>query len=247
MNGRVWLYLAAGLAIACASVPGPPATGLGSFYGEVHLVPREGVTPQSGGGSYGDRRLRDVEFVDYAHPGFAVVYTDGASPGGRSRLAIRSEAARVRLEPDHAAVGAGGAIEVANDTSDAHVVSVPALGLLLGVDPGEAAEIALPDSGEFEVFVLDAAGAQALVFAAPGPFTVISRSGGYALEDLPPGRHRVGVWHPRFPPASRWADLAPDSVVRLDLDLGVQGLPAAGEGAGEAAGHGPGGERAHAE
>lgn len=230
MSGRIGPCLAAALAVACVSAPQPPAPGLGSFFGVVHLVPRDGVTPQSGGGSYGDRRLRDVEFVDYAHPGFAVVYTDGPSPGGRSRLAIRPEAARVRLEPAHAAVGVGGAIEVANETGGAHVVSIPPLGVLQRLEPGETAEIVLADAGEFDVFVLDAAGAEARVFAAPGPYAVTGHSGRYVLEDLPPGPHRIVVWHPRFPPASHRAELAPDSVVRLDLDLGVQGLPAAGGG-----------------
>ena len=59
-------FVAALVLLACAGVPDPPAPGTAQVWGHLRLVPREGVTPVGqGGASYGDRRLRDVEFVDY--------------------------------------------------------------------------------------------------------------------------------------------------------------------------------------
>ena len=57
-----YAWIAAWLGLACAAgVPGAPAPGTSQAFGHVRLVPREGVTPGGqGGGSYSDRRLRDV-------------------------------------------------------------------------------------------------------------------------------------------------------------------------------------------
>jgi hypothetical protein len=210
------------LLLACVGPPGAPAPGRSSVFGEVRLVPREGVTPgAAGAGAYGDRRLRDVEFVDYSRPGFAVVYAEGPAPGGRAQLAIRGGAVRTRLEPEHAALGSRGSIAVENASDAAHVVSLPGVGFVHRLAPGEVAEVPVGGAGEQEVFLLDVPGAEARVFAAPGPYTVVSDSGRYALRDLEPGPHRLAVWHPRFPPVSRVVDLPADAVVRVDLELGV--------------------------
>jgi hypothetical protein len=75
------------------------------------------------------------------------------------------------------------------------------------------------------VFLLDVAGEQARVFAAPGPFRVVSSSGRYELRDLQPGRAHLRAWHPRFPPSSAWVDLAAGASQRVDFELRV-GEPA---------------------
>ena len=74
------------------------------------LVPPDGVDPVSGGGgSYGDRRMRDVVAVDYERPGFTVVYLeDEPSPGGRVEFTIRASEFGLRLEPEVDVVGVGG-------------------------------------------------------------------------------------------------------------------------------------------
>jgi len=186
-------------------------------------VPHEGVTPGgSGDAAYSDRRFRDVDLVDYSQPGFAVVYTDGPVPAGGAELTIRSGAARSRLDPPQAALGSGGTIVVRNATSEPHVVSFPAAGYVASLAPGEKAELAVPEPGELQLFLLDEPGVEARLFASPGPFSVAARTGGFALYDLAPGRHELRVWHPRFPTASRWVELPADGVVEVELAVGVQ-------------------------
>lgn len=216
-------WLAALLGLACAAAgPGAPAPGTSQVSGQLRLVPREGVTPGAhGSASYGDRRLRDVEFVDYSHPGFAVVYTETQPPpGGDLAFAIRDSRVGTRIEPEHGAVGAGGRVIVRNEGPDAHVLSYPAADLVRRLEPGQQVEIPVPRAGEQGLFLIDRPAA-AVVFAAPGPFAVVSASGGFTLAGLPPGPRRLRAWHPRFPTATADVDLAPDAAVRVDIDLGL--------------------------
>ena len=133
---RPWAGLAllalALAAVACATgAPAPPTAGTGTAWGYLRLVPHEGVTPVKPGASpYADRRMRDVEFVDYSKPGFAVVHLDsGPSPRGSAALEIRTTGVRTRLDPPQVAVGAGGSVVVTNSADTAHVLSAPAIGL----------------------------------------------------------------------------------------------------------------------
>ena len=108
-----------------------------------------------------------------------------------------------------------------NDSGAAHVLSAPALGLVRRLEPGEQVEIAVADAGEQSLFLLDVPRSESTVFVSPGPFVVVSADGRFELSGLAPGRHALLAWHPRFPPARASLELAPDSVVRLDLEMGV--------------------------
>jgi hypothetical protein len=181
------------------------------------------VTPAaSGSASYGDRRLRDVELVDYSRPGFAVVYLAGGPVAGSDlELEIRPGRLGLRLEPAHAAVGAGGHLRIENRSPEAHVLSYPAGGAVRRIEPGQRVELPVSQTGEQGLFLLDAPDVEARIFASPGPFAAVSESGGFELRDLPPGPAEIRAWHPRFPATSARVDLEPDTLVRLDLALGV--------------------------
>lgn len=224
------LGLAAPVALACASLPDPPAPGRSEAWGSLRLVPREGVTVGGHGGSaYGDRRLRDVQFVDYSHPGFAIVYVAAADPpAGELELSIRDSRVGAHIEPAEGAVGAAGRVAVRNQTGVVHVVSYPAAGRVQRIGPGEQAEFDVPREGEQGLFVLDLPGVSATVFASPGPYSVVSPSGRFTLTDLEPGDTELRVWHPRFPPAVRRVHLPADAQVRVDFEIGVgRGQPEA--------------------
>jgi hypothetical protein len=226
---RAWL--AAVCALACAGTADAPASGTGTVWGDLTLVPREGVHPGGASGSYGDRRLRDVEFVDYAHPGFAVVFVEQAPPPAVPLdLAIRESRIGTEIVPKDGVVGAAGRISVKNETGTAHVISYPAAGMVWSIEPGAQTEFAVPRAGEQGVFLLDVPSVSVTVFAAPGPFSVVSSTGRFRIAGLPPGETIVRAWHPRFPPASRRIDLAPDADVRVDLAIGVGRGDEAGEG-----------------
>jgi hypothetical protein len=223
-----WALLAAGL-LGCASPVATPAADRSSVWGELHLVPHEGLKPARGGGAYGDRRLAGSELVDYSQPGFAVVYRvmpDASSASGRAvrapvPLVIRDGQVAPRIEPSHAAQRVGGAIAIQNRSAAPRVVSCPAYGLVRELAPGEDLVLSDLRSGELALFLLDVPGQKARVFVAPGPFSVVTAGGRFALEDLSPGSQRLAVWHPRFPPVSRHVDLAAGVVTRVDLELGV--------------------------
>src|SRR5262245_16708732 len=221
-----WAILGALSACATGAPPDPPP-GSATAWGFVRLIPREGVTPHAPGGSspYADPALRDVEFVDYSRPGFAVVYAEGTpSPGGDASLEIRDGRLGPHLSPEHAAVGVGGSLRVRNLSARAHALSFPDADLVRQLEPGEALEVELAEAGEHQLYLLDLPAAAARLFVAPGRFTVASERGRFELRDLPPGRLRLHAWHPRFPPAARDLELAPGRAARVDLEMGVGAL-----------------------
>jgi hypothetical protein len=220
---RTWLVSTLLLALAaCASAPEEVAPGTATVWGSLKLVPREGVTPaKPGSASYGDRRMRDVELVDYTHPGFAVVFVEAEpAPGGQVEIAIRTSRF-TRFEPALAAAGAGASLLIENASDEAHVLSYPAAGLIRRLAPGEKVELPIAKAGEQGLFLLDQVDAAATLFASPGPFAVLSSTGSFELRGLSPGTHLVRAWHPRFPPTSRSVELVAGARVQLDLEVGV--------------------------
>jgi hypothetical protein len=208
-------------ALACASPPPAPAPGRATLFGTLRLVPHSGVrAPAANGGGYADPRLRDARLVDYSRPGFAVVYLErGESPGGTARIALRASGFGPGFEPEHAALGANGELTLVNATPSAQVVSIPALGEVRRLEPGQewAQRVG---SGTHELFLLGT-DAQASVFAAPGPFATVAPSGRWELRDLEPGMASVRTWHPRFPPVAHEIPLAAGQTERIDLQVGV--------------------------
>ena len=132
-------WLATCLALACAAgAPIAPAPGTSQAFGQVKLVPRAGLAAGHGGASYGDARLRDVEFVDYTKPGFAVVYVEEPpAPAGELAFEIRDSHVGTAIDPPHGAIGAAGRVVVRNAGPETHVVSYPAAELVQSLAPGQ--------------------------------------------------------------------------------------------------------------
>ena len=67
----------AGWLAACAAPQlATRAAGTAAVAGTVRLVPHDGVPIHPQSNAYGDRRLRDVQLVDYSKPGSCVVNVD---------------------------------------------------------------------------------------------------------------------------------------------------------------------------
>jgi hypothetical protein len=222
---------------ACATESPTPASGKGTIEGRLRLVPREGVTPgHADNGPYASIRYRDVTFVDYDHPGFAVVYLKGRpAPGGTARFAIRSSTLGPRFDPPRASVGASGTFVLSNESDQAHAISCPSMNLLHRLDPGATEEIATPPAGAHSCYLLDAPETTSILFVSPGPFAVVSDGGRWALRDVEPGPATVVAWHPRFPSASRAIEVKPGQLMRLDFDLRVDAPDRAAGGASDEA------------
>ncbi len=211
------------IGLACAATPPPPSHGRGTLFGELRLVPHPGVTmPDASDASYSDRRLRDARIFDYSQPGFAVVYLEGApAQGERVDLSIRANDFETRMEPRWVALAAGGVVAVRNTTAEPHTVSCPSLSLVARVGAGESLEILVKTAGAHSVFLLDRTQIESGVFAAPGPYAVLTRDPRFELRDVAPGAQQLRAWHPRLPPVTRSVDVAADTVTRMDLEMGV--------------------------
>jgi hypothetical protein len=77
-------------------------------------------------------------------------------------------------------------------------------------------------AGEYAIYLLDVPGSSSTVLATPGRHAVASDAGRWQIRNLAPGRYRLRTWHPRFPPTSRWIELRPDELQRVDIELGVE-------------------------
>ena len=178
--------------------------------------------PDAGDPSYQDRRMRDTVIFDYSKPGFAVVYLEGVPPAGeRVDLTIRANEFETRLEPRWLALAEGGTVAVRNATAEPHTVSCPSLSLVARVAPGESLELKVSASGAHPVFLLDRPQVESGIFAAPGPYAVLTQDPRFELRDLPPGRLQLHAWHPRLPPLARSVDVVADQVTRVDLEMSV--------------------------
>ena len=212
------------LVCACASVS-PPAPGTGTIHGRVSVSPRSGA--ESGGlGAYGDRALREVQFVDYTDVGFAVVFTADRPPAEPRAGTLRYSHGRYggKWTPRYLALPVHSTLEVHNDSPVALVLSSPQQGVLQSLDPGETWSGACSAAELVEFYALDGNDTAATVFVAPGPFAVTSSSGTWSLADLVPGEIELTAWHPFFPPAHRQITVPADSILEVPLTLSVDNL-----------------------
>jgi hypothetical protein len=207
--------------LACAGAPRPdPGTGV--VFGSVRLVPKAGA--ERAVAAYSDRRLRDVERVDYQQPGFSVVFANAGAGAAAApaAFALESSAGRVRFAPAHAATELGRGFDVSNRSGETQIVSVPAAGFVRSLASGETVHVAPAEAGELELHVLGGAAPPALVFVAPGAFVEVGADGRYELRDLAPGAVEIRAWHPRLPmTGARRVELAAGQALELDLEIGV--------------------------
>lgn len=220
MHRKVWLACA--FALACAGPPrADPDTGL--VFGSVRLVPKAGA--ERAGASYGDRRLRNVERVDYQQPGFSLVFVDAAGSAAKAApaaLVLEARGGGVRFAPAYAATDLGGGIDVTNRSGETRIVSAPAAGFVQSLAPGTTAHVTPAEAGELELHVLGASAPPAVVFVAPGAFAQVGADGHYELRGLAPGAVEIRAWHPRLPvSASQHVTLAAGQALELDLEIGV--------------------------
>jgi hypothetical protein len=202
----------------------PPREGNGVLWGHVTLARREGVKPvKKDDPVYADKRLGDLEMVDYRRPGFCVVHVRGTAPTtGALAILKRSATGEPRFGAAGIALGAGGKLRIRNEDDAPHIMSWPEAGLIQRVAAGDEVQVPATTSGPGRLFALDLPSAETAVFVAPGPFSVAAEDGRWELRDLPPGETSVAVWHPRFPGTTRQVQVVAGNVRREDFELRVE-------------------------
>ena len=220
MHRKAWL--ACVFMLACAGAPqADPERAL--VFGSVRLVPKAGA--ERAPASYGDRRLRDVERVDYQQPGFSVVFADApaaAAAAEPARVVLEARAGRLRFAPAYAVTDLTQGVEITNLTSEPRILSAPAVGFARSLPPGETAHVAPKEAGELELHALDGKVAPAVVFVAPGAFAQAGADGRYELRGLAPGEVEIRAWHPRLPVShGQRVQVAAGQALELDLEIGV--------------------------
>lgn len=218
-----WLALVAAATLALAAAAQQADSG--GISGRLRLVPRAGVEAHQSSSAYGDRRLRGVTLVDYDTVDFAVVYVEeGPAPEDLVEIAVRETRLGPRFVPSRTAFGARGRILLRNETGVVRVVSQPAAARVVRLEPGGTAELEAPQPGSQQLHLLGSGDRTATIFAAPGPYDVVTRTGRFDIQGLAPGRITLAAWHPRFPKIRRPAEVAPGETLEIDVEMGV-GLP----------------------
>src|SRR5262245_1501763 len=207
--------------LACASPPQADPGGA-LVWGSVRLVPKEGS--DAAPAAYGDRRLQDVERVDYHQPGFAVVFASTGAMGGQgpAALAVETHSGHARFLPPQAVTDLASGVSIQNASETTRVVSAPTAGFVRSLAPGETAHISPRAAGELEIHLLGERTPPAVVFVAPGAFAQVGSDGRYVLRGLAPGAVEIRAWHPRLPISlAQRVELAAGQALRLDLEIGV--------------------------
>jgi hypothetical protein len=216
----------------CATAVPAPAHGTGTLAGQLEVrSPVADSSAGSGQSAYGDRRLRDAARVDYSRTGFAVVYLELAEaavwqpgPTTITRITLSDGPVHVRIDPDEVALRVGSRVAIRNASRDPHVVSIPGLGRVSPLEPDGVLEFEVDRSGDLALYLLDRPGVSARLFSAAGPFMRVADTGRFVLADLPPGMHRLHVWHSRLPPTSSLVELESDRIEWIDLVVGSPDL-----------------------
>ncbi len=129
-----------------------------------------------------------------------------------------------RFIPRVLAVAPGATVEFSNHDTIHHNVRSRSgahrfdLGLYA---PGESRSTVFEEAGIVEIRCSAHPEMEAWVVVSDSPhFAQVTAGGVYQIEDVPPGRYEVEVWHPDVEPVRRALTLPPDvSVLTVDLDL----------------------------
>lgn len=86
--------------------------------------------------------------------------------------------------------------------------------------PGSSRNVTFDKPGVVRLFceIHESMTAYILVLETPF-FTVPDREGGFVLRDLPPGRHRITVWHPALPRQEKEVFVPESGVVEVNFEL----------------------------
>ncbi|MCB1123630.1 MAG: hypothetical protein KJT03_18905 [Verrucomicrobiae bacterium] len=187
--------------------------------------------PTSGGGSYGSRKYKFLEQVDYSKfQDFIVSIADvEAAPQGDTPVA-EIEQKNGMFIPHVLPVASGTQVIWPNRDDIFHnVFSISEarpfdLGYYKSKD--DAKIVVFEKPGRVDVFCSIHSQMNCIILVMPNPwFAAADRRGRYEITDIPAGTYRLKAWHERLPPKYMEIDVPENGVVELDIEMGLADLP----------------------
>jgi len=208
--------------------------GAGTIVGKVEArsSERAGGAAAGSDGSYGNRRYKFLERIDYDALRDFVVSIDRVSqpaPAKSPPRAVVSQRDGVFI-PHVLPVVVGTEVEWANlDDIFHNVFSISdACGFDLGLykrgDGAKMVRFEVP--GRVDVFCSIHTKMSCVVLVLPNPwFARSDERGRYVIKDVPPGTYRLKAWHERLPAQIKEVVVPEVGEVRVDFTLGVGQQP----------------------
>lgn len=92
---------------------------------------------------------------------------------------------------------------------------------------GESKSVRFDKAGVVQVFCHIHSDMSAIILVLKNAhFTVPDKTGSFALEEVPPGKYRVVVWHERIRPAAHTVEVRPGETTAIDFTIPLPAEPA---------------------
>jgi plastocyanin len=196
----------------------------------------QGAVPEDaaggGAGSYGSRRYKFVERIDYTQLHDFVVSIEGSLPGPGDD--DRADASKVvqrdaSFEPHVLPIAVGTSVKWPNADDIFHNVfsMSDTKDFNLGLYGKEKTPVLLFDKvGRVDVFCAIHTKMHCIILVLPNPyFAMADARGRYVIKDVPAGTYRVKAWQERMPSQIMEVTVPADGEVKVDFVLGLGGLP----------------------
>jgi plastocyanin len=216
----------------CALLP----ARAGNITGLVRAEGKEGADVEAGEGTYGTRKYKFAERVDYAAMRDFVVYIEGPVGTNQAPPAPAQVVTTHRVNQRGAAfsphvlpVVAGTRVEFPNEDDILHNVfsysDAARFDLGLYKHP-EVKYVTFDKPGRVDVFCSIHKAMNCVILVLPNPyFASTDAQGRYLIPHVPPGHYKLTAWHERLPALTKEIQVPEQGEVRLDFTLGILNLP----------------------
>lgn len=203
----------------------------GAVEGRVTAKGRDVPSDGPAGGGYSSRKARFFEKVDYGQLKDFVVWLETTNavtfpkPEKPVRIVVQKDAT---FKPHVLPVVIGTTVEWPNEDDIYHNVFSfsDAKPFDLGLYKDEVKRVTYDNLGRVDIFCSIHKNMNCVILVLANPwFAAADDSGRFAIRDVPAGHYTLKTWHERLPPQTREIDVAPDGTNRVDVIMGVSGLP----------------------
>jgi plastocyanin len=201
----------------------------GTITGRVSARSASQSTETAGGGSYGSRKYKFLEKLDYsALRDFVVNVSDVEAPPDAHQPPPRATVTQRdgTFVPHVLPIVVGTVVEWPNADDVFHNVFCMSettpfdLGLYKHGD--DAKSVVFPKTGRMEVFCSIHTKMNCIVLVLPNPwFARTNDSGHYTIQNVPAGTYKLRAWHERLPSKTKEIVVPASGEVQVDFVLGL--------------------------